>query len=119
MLLTARGICKRYGKTVVLDGVGFHVREGEVLGLIGPNGAGKTTLFECLAGLMPATNGITRFQNAELSPQRRRDHLFYLPDAILPWTGQRVRWVLNFFADLHRGASTKLSSLIEPLRLVE
>ena len=90
-LLKVEGVTKLFKERRVLDEVSFSVREGEVLGLIGPNGAGKTTLFECLAGLMPANNGVTRFQNTELPPQRRRDHLFYLPDAsFLPSLSGRV-----------------------------
>src|SRR5690349_8819331 len=92
MLLTARGICKRYGAIAVLDQVGFEVREGELLGLIGPNGAGKTTLFECLAGLVPIDAGTI----AADAP------LFYLPDGIRPWADQRVRWALEFFERLWR-----------------
>ena len=54
MLFEVAGLSKRFGDTVALSGVGFHAREGEILGIIGPNGAGKSTLFECLAGVLPA-----------------------------------------------------------------
>src|SRR2546421_8430041 len=40
-----------------LDGLRFHVRAGETVGLIGPNGAGKTTLFLCLAGVLTCRRG--------------------------------------------------------------
>ena len=46
----ARGVRKRYGATVALDGVDLTVEHGEVFGLLGPNGAGKTTLCEILEG---------------------------------------------------------------------
>src|SRR5258707_1540058 len=117
MLLTARGICKRYGAAKVLDGVGFDVREGEVLGLIGPNGAGKTTLFECLAGLMTDNGGTLKFRGKELAPLRRKDALFYLPDSIGPWEEQSVRWILGFFARLYPTNNLKVDELLEPLRL--
>ena len=41
---------KRYGPKVLLDGVSFHLRPGERVGLIGENGMGKTTLFRILTG---------------------------------------------------------------------
>lgn len=57
VLLSARGIVKRYGGVTAVGGVSLDMRPGEVLGLIGPNGAGKTTLFDILAGDQPATVG--------------------------------------------------------------
>src|SRR5205085_4300569 len=46
----ARGVRKRYGTTVALDGIDLGVDHGEVFGLLGPNGAGKTTFCEILEG---------------------------------------------------------------------
>ena len=109
-------ITKRFGNRLVLNDVSFAVREGEVLGLIGPNGAGKTTLFECLAGLLPANGGTLKYREQILPPLKRKDALFYLPDAIVPWTEQPVRWVLGFFEQLYSGSAAEL---IEPLRLRE
>jgi ABC-type multidrug transport system ATPase subunit len=118
-LLKVAAVTKRFKNRRVLDDVSFSVRSGEVLGLIGPNGAGKTTLFECLAGLMPANAGNVAFKNRELSPPRRKEHLFYLPDAILPWAEQSVKWVLGFFEKLYRRADLNVASLAEPLKLDE
>ncbi len=118
-LLTVDGITKRFKERLVLEGVSFSVRRGEVLGLIGPNGAGKTTLFECLAGLMPAASGTVKFEENLLPPLRRRERLFYLPDAILPWAEQSVQWVLGFFEKLYRRSDLNVSALAAPLRLDE
>jgi ABC-2 type transport system ATP-binding protein len=57
MLLSARGVCKRYGRVTALDGVDVSVGKGSVLGIVGPNGAGKTTLVRILCGLMSADSG--------------------------------------------------------------
>jgi ABC-type multidrug transport system ATPase subunit len=93
-LLTVESITKRFKNRRVLDDVSFSVRAGEVLGLIGPNGAGKTTLFECLAGLMPASDGTVRFQGNALPPAYRKNCSFTY-HAILPWAEQSVKWVLG------------------------
>jgi ABC-2 type transport system ATP-binding protein len=47
----ARGISKRFGQVIALDGVDLDIFAGQVHGLVGPNGAGKTTLLGLLLGL--------------------------------------------------------------------
>jgi ABC-2 type transport system ATP-binding protein len=116
-LVKVEGVTKRFKDRRVLDDVGFSVRCGEILGLIGPNGAGKTTLFECLSGLLAANGGTIKAQGQALPPSQRQRTLFYLPDAILPWAEQTVKWVLKFFEKLYGRAHT--SELSEPLRLNE
>jgi ABC-type multidrug transport system ATPase subunit len=118
-LLTVEGITKLFNKRRALDDVSFSVRSGEVLGLIGPNGSGKTTLFECLAGLMPANAGTIRQNDRELPTARRRETLFYLPDAIYPWAEQTVGWVLDFFRQIYQRSVSEKTGLIAPLRLQE
>jgi ABC-type multidrug transport system ATPase subunit len=116
MLLTAKGISKRFGPNLALQDAGFSVRDHEVLGLIGPNGSGKTTLFECLAGLIPTDSGEVRFRGRVLAPAHRKQSLFYLPDAIRPWEAQPVAFVLDFFAALHgrpKGAAADLTGALK------
>jgi ABC-2 type transport system ATP-binding protein len=50
-VLVCRGLRKRYGTVVAVDGLDLEVRRGECFGLLGPNGAGKTTTIEILEGL--------------------------------------------------------------------
>jgi ABC-2 type transport system ATP-binding protein len=118
-LLTVENLTKKFGSRRVLSDVSFNVRGGEVLGLIGPNGAGKTTLFECLAGLLPTDDGGVRFRGNQLPSSRRKEALFYLPDAITPWAEQTVKWVLGFFERVYGQSHEKLTKLLEPLRLIE
>ncbi|HKZ30914.1 MAG TPA: ABC transporter ATP-binding protein [Vicinamibacteria bacterium] len=49
--LRCRGLVKRYGSVVAVDGLDLEVRRGECFGLLGPNGAGKTTTVEICEGL--------------------------------------------------------------------
>jgi ABC-type uncharacterized transport system ATPase subunit len=56
-LVELRGIRKRFGPVVALDGADFELRAGEIHGLLGENGAGKTTLMNVLAGLYRADAG--------------------------------------------------------------
>lgn len=55
--LVCRGLVKRYGDVVAVDGLDLEVRPGECFGLLGPNGAGKTTTVEILEGLLKADAG--------------------------------------------------------------
>lgn len=55
-----RGLRKRYGDVVAVDGVDLVVRQGDVFGYLGPNGAGKTTSMRMLLGLIKADEGSVR-----------------------------------------------------------
>jgi len=44
-LVHARGLIKRFGELVAVDGVDFDVQRGEAFGFLGPNGAGKTSAW--------------------------------------------------------------------------
>jgi ABC-2 type transport system ATP-binding protein len=59
-LIEARGLAKRYGKTVAVDGLSFDVRPGQVTGFLGPNGSGKSTTMRVIMGLdMPSAGQAT------------------------------------------------------------
>ena len=68
VVLQISSLTKFYGEQPALQGVGFSLRTGEVLGLIGPNGAGKTTLLEAVAGLLPVDSGEVRFNDRRVPP---------------------------------------------------
>ncbi len=48
--LTVRGLIRRFGALLVLDGIDFSVAAGQIVVVVGPNGAGKTTLLRCVVG---------------------------------------------------------------------
>ncbi|MEU3774600.1 sugar ABC transporter ATP-binding protein [Streptomyces sp. NPDC032472] len=56
-LVRVRGLAKRFGGTLALDGVDLDLHRGSVLALLGPNGAGKSTLIKVLAGVHHADAG--------------------------------------------------------------
>jgi ABC-2 type transport system ATP-binding protein len=60
LAIAARGLTKRYGPIVALDGLDLDVPAGIVFGLLGPNGAGKTTTIRLLTGLAkPSAGSVT------------------------------------------------------------
>ena len=72
-VVEARGLVKRYGSTVALDGLDLTVRQGEVHGYLGPNGAGKSTTIRILLGLARASSGRVAVLGAD--PWREAAHL--------------------------------------------
>ena len=70
-VLECRGLRRRFGDIVAVDGVGFHIDPGETYGLLGPNGAGKTTTISMIAGLLECDAGeVTGGRRADDHPLR-------------------------------------------------
>lgn len=63
----ARGIGKRFGDVIALDGVDLDVAAGQIHGLVGPNGAGKTTLLGLLLHLALPDDGELEILGARAS----------------------------------------------------
>ncbi len=76
-LLEVRGLVKVYSRRKVVNGVGFHVNMGEVVGLLGPNGAGKTTSFRMTTGMVTPNAGRVMFDEKEVThwPMYKRARL--------------------------------------------
>ena len=55
--IEVKNLQKSYGNHVVLAGLNFSVRHGEIFALLGTNGAGKTTTLECIEGLRKYDSG--------------------------------------------------------------
>jgi lipopolysaccharide export system ATP-binding protein len=81
--LIATDLAKAYRGRRVVDGVGFRVSAGEVVGLLGPNGAGKTTSFSMVVGLVQPLSGSVTLDGKQMAglPMhlRARSGLGYLP----------------------------------------
>jgi branched-chain amino acid transport system ATP-binding protein len=76
-LLEARGLGKRFGGFVALDGIDLAIAGGERIGLIGPNGSGKSTLVNCLSGILRHDSGTVSFDGRPIDglPAYRRTRL--------------------------------------------
>jgi lipopolysaccharide export system ATP-binding protein len=72
--IAADSLVKMYKKRKVVDGVTFHIKQGEVVGLLGPNGAGKTTTFYMIVGLIKPNGGQVNLngENIALYPMYKR-----------------------------------------------
>ena len=59
-LIEGRGLTKRFGSFVAVDGIDFEVGDGETFGFLGPNGAGKTTAMRMIGCVSPVSDGTLR-----------------------------------------------------------
>ncbi|MGY4231168.1 ABC-2 type transport system ATP-binding protein [Bradyrhizobium sp. USDA 4449] len=83
-VIRARGLIRRYGKSVAVDSIDFGIARGEVFGLLGPNGAGKTTTILMMLGLTEISSGevsVLGFNPAR-EPLKVKQRVGYLPDAV-------------------------------------
>jgi ABC-2 type transport system ATP-binding protein len=56
-VIEVRGLTKRFGSVLAVDGLSFEVERGTVVGFLGPNGAGKTTTLRMLLGMVRPDGG--------------------------------------------------------------
>jgi len=59
-LVHARGLVKRFGDLVAVDGIDFDVQKGEAFGFLGPNGAGKSSTMRMIGCVSPPSDGTLR-----------------------------------------------------------
>jgi NitT/TauT family transport system ATP-binding protein len=76
-----------YADQLVLGGLSFAMRRGEILCLVGPSGCGKTTALRVAAGLVSPTGGEARFDGAPIGAPRRDVAVVFqdYAKALLPW----------------------------------
>jgi branched-chain amino acid transport system ATP-binding protein len=72
-VLQVSNLAKRFGGIRAVDGVSFHVEQGEILGIIGPNGCGKSTLFNCILGQLTPNQGEVRLDGRDVTGMRPSD----------------------------------------------
>jgi fructose transport system ATP-binding protein len=72
-VLEARGLVKKYGQVVALNGTDFDLLPGEILAIIGDNGAGKSTLIKALSGALQPDAGEIRLGGEPVHFRSPRD----------------------------------------------
>ena len=101
-VIEAKGLTKRYGKTVAVRGVDLAIQEGEVFGLLGPNGCGKTTTILMLLGLTEPTSGKVTVAGCDplRDPLEAKRRVGYLPDLVGFYEQMTARENLRYSARL-------------------
>src|SRR5690348_5421717 len=102
-VLECRGLRRRFGDIVAVDGVGFHIVPGETYGLLGPNGAGKTTSISMIAGLLERDAGEVLVAGEPMTTRsvRAKNAIGYVPQDLAIYPDLTGREHLMFFARLY------------------
>jgi ABC-2 type transport system ATP-binding protein len=98
-----------FGELVALDGVGFEVGEGEIVGLVGRNGAGKTTTMRAIIGILRPDRGAVRWRGQPVG-EADRLRFGYMPEERGLYPQMRLVDQVAYFARLHgveRGAAER------------
>lgn len=102
-VLELKDVHKSFGKTEIIKGISFDVKEGEIYGFLGANGAGKTTTIRMIVGLIKPTSGNIYINAHDV----QKDFVKAIssvgcivenPDMYLDFTGREN---LNMFAKLY------------------
>ena len=76
IIISGKGITKKFGDFTAVDNIDVAVRSGEVFGFLGPNGAGKTTTIRVMTTLTPPTSGTIEIEGKEVrgldDPQKEK-----------------------------------------------
>jgi ABC-2 type transport system ATP-binding protein len=115
--IEARGLTKRFGSILALDGLDLVVPSGSIFGLLGPNGAGKTTTIRILTGLARPTAGGASVAGIEVEldqPELRR-RLGYLDQDPRFYSWMKGRELLELVGRLHGLSGAELRSRVAEL----
>jgi branched-chain amino acid transport system ATP-binding protein len=107
MLLDIQDLQVSYGAIRALQGISFHVDEGEIVTLIGANGAGKSTTLNTISGLIPAQSGAIRFRDRDITRMPAetivRQGVIQVPE------GRKIFAILTVRENLEMGSYTRSS----------
>jgi ABC-2 type transport system ATP-binding protein len=99
----AKGLVRKFGKTVAVDHVDLSIRPGEFYGLLGQNGAGKTTTIKTIVGLLRPNEGsvgVGEFDTWQ-SPTEVKSRIGVLPEEFNLYERLTGAELLDFTAAMH------------------
>jgi heme exporter protein A len=116
--LNARGLSKKFNRTLLFEGIDLSRETGESLCVTGPNGSGKSTLLKILAGLQGPTKGEVSYSaGTDIDPSEWLDHIGYTGPLVNPYE-DLTAWENIRFA-LKRGNENSVNSLIQKFDISE
>jgi len=104
-ILETRRLTISFGGLRAVDGVDFHIRPGEIVGLIGPNGSGKTTFFNIISGIYKPDEGEVWFDNRNILG--KKPHEITRRGMARTFQNSRLFWQLSILDNVIIGMHTK------------
>jgi ABC-2 type transport system ATP-binding protein len=121
-VIETRGLTKRFGPKLAVDGIDLRVGNGEVFGFLGPNGAGKTTTVRMLACLIAPSAGEARLGQWQVGRDDMdiRRQIGILTESPGLYERFSARFNLDYYARLHSVPAQQRASQVEKyLRMLD
>jgi len=102
--ISAKGLTKAFGGTVVVDAIDMEVPEGAIYGFLGPNGSGKTTTIRMMCGLLTPDGGEGRTLGHDIRTDARqiKENVGYMTQKFSLYADLTIRENLDFMARMYR-----------------
>lgn len=123
--IRTRGLSRRFGKVVAVNGVDLEVAPGEIYGFLGPNGSGKTTIIRMLCGLLTPSAGEVSVLGLRVPAQAEalRRKIGYMTQKFSLYDDLTVVENMHFMARIHglgrREAKQRIEQLVERYDLAD
>jgi len=120
--IEVRQMMKSFGKKTALNGVDFHVQQGEIFGLLGPSGSGKTTMVKILTSQLLHTSGSVQVFGTDVSKLRdssQMKRIGILTDNSGLYDRLTVYENLELFCKLYDVDVKRIDEVLEEVNLIQ
>lgn len=109
LAIDVRGLVKRFGDKIAVDGVDIQLPKGEVWGFLGPNGSGKTTTIRMICGLLRPSAGSGACLGFDIESQSDliKRATGYMTQKFSFWADLTIRENLEFVARIYGMANRR------------
>ncbi|WP_353990131.1 ABC transporter ATP-binding protein [Pediococcus argentinicus] len=102
--IEVKQITKRYGKKVILNGIGFELEPNKIYGLLGRNGAGKSTLLNIMTDRVSADDGEIRLDGVDIQDNDQQlGNMYLMSEVDLYPKAAKVSQIFKWTAQLYNG----------------
>jgi ABC-2 type transport system ATP-binding protein len=114
-VLEVDSLVKRFGDLTAVNGVSFHIEEGETFGLLGPNGAGKTTSISMISGLLEPDSGDVRVNGTQITTRTTagKHKIGLVPQELAIYPDLTASENLKFFGRLYGEGGRELEQRVD------